>query len=330
MTVTDSAWHIYRGTGEPHNRIDELPPPPPWRVFDSDPGPEPEFVPETRGREQRAGQGYRPDADIVEKVNAALYLRRPLLITGAPGTGKSTLASAIAYELNLGRVLRWNVTSRVTLRDGLYQYDPLARLYAASRTEREEPDEDLGRYLRLGPLGTALLPRPRPRVLLIDEVDKADLDLPNDLLTIFEDGEFEIPELLRNAERHPEVQVGTIDGAQRVVVRDGRVRCSAFPIVVLTSNGEREFPPAFLRRCVQVTIATPDENKLRQIIESHLPAMAPGSADVIQRFLDQRGDGRLATDQLLNAIYLVHAAEIGDGRSRQDLAEAVMASLIPY
>ncbi|SNY73057.1 AAA family ATPase [Paractinoplanes atraurantiacus] len=330
MTVADDAWHIYRGIGEPHDRITSLPPPPPWRAFDVDPGlaSEPAWVPETRERERRAGSGYRPDADTVQKVNAALYLRRPLLITGAPGTGKSTLASAIAYELKLGRVLRWNVTSRVTLRDGLYQYDPLARLYAASRVEREQAGEDLGRYLRLGPLGTALLPRRRPRVLLIDEVDKADLDLPNDLLTIFEDGEFEIPELLRNAEHQPEVEVGTIDGAQRVVVRDGRVRCSAFPIVVMTSNGEREFPPAFLRRCVQVSIATPDENKLRQIIESHLPDMAPGSADVIRQFLEQRGDGRLSTDQLLNAIYLVHAAAIDNDGARQDLAEAVMTSLV--
>ncbi|MEV4346686.1 MoxR family ATPase [Actinoplanes sp. NPDC049596] len=329
--MADDAWYIYRGTGVPHTRITDLPDPPPWRGFDPDPKDEPEFVPETRDKEKRAGTRYRPDAETVRLVNAALYLRRPLLVTGAPGTGKSTLATAIAHELGLGRVLRWNVTSRVSLRDGLYQYDPLARLYAASRHEGAEGewDEDLGQYIRLGPLGTALLPRKRPRVLLIDEVDKADLDLPNDLLTVFEDGEFEIPELLRHPERNAEAEVGTIDGTQRVVVRNGRVRCSRFPIVVMTSNNEREFPPAFLRRCVQIKIETPDAVKLRQIVEAHLPGMAPGSEREILQFLEGRGDDRLATDQLLNAIYLVHAAALDTDQAREALAAAVMASLVP-
>ncbi|GLY04324.1 ATPase AAA [Actinoplanes sp. NBRC 101535] len=331
--MPDDAWHIYRGTGEPNDRIGTLPPPPPWRGFDPDPDPgdEPPFVPETRDKEHRAGLRYRPDPQTVELVNAALYLRRPLLVTGAPGTGKSTLATAIAHELNLGRALRWNITSRATLRDGLYQYDPLARLYAASRRDDDpaaDPDEDLGRYLRLGPLGTALLPRRRPRVLLIDEVDKADLDLPNDLLTIFEDGEFEIAELLRRPEQHAHTLVSTIDSPQRVGVRDGRVRCSRFPIVVMTSNDEREFPPAFLRRCVQVRIETPDERKLQQIVEAHLPDMAPDSAAVIRQFLAGQKAGGLATDQLLNAIYLVHAARLDRDKTREALAAVVMTPLV--
>ena len=329
----DDAWYIYQGTGIEHNHISRLPPPPPWRGFDPDPDPgdEPPFVPEDRNKERRAGIRYRPDAETVKLVNAALYLRRPLLVTGRPGTGKSTLATAIAYELGLGKVLRWNITSRVSLRDGLYEYDPLARLYAASRREdgsAEDGEEDLGQYIRLGPLGTALLPRSRPRVLLVDEVDKADLDLPNDLLAVFEDGEFEIPELLRQPERYAEAQVGTIDSAQRVKVRRGQVRCSRFPIVVMTSNDERDFPPAFLRRCVQVKIATPDQAKLEQIVAAHLPDMAPDSAALIRQFLADQEPSSLATDQLLNAIYLVYTARLDREEARAALAAAVMTPLV--
>ncbi|WP_416901365.1 AAA family ATPase [Micromonospora echinospora] len=328
----DDAWYIYRGTGTEHEGIGGLPGPPPWRTFAADPEPcdEPEFVPETREKERRAGLRYRPDPETVRLVNAALFLRRPLLVKGPPGTGKSTLATAIAHELGLGRVLRWNITSRVTLRDGLYQYDPLARLYAASRPEQgraADLDEDIGQYIRLGPLGTALLPRRKPRVLLIDEIDKADLDLPNDLLTIFEDGEFEIPELLRQPERYAETRVSTIDSQQPVTIHDGRVRCSRFPIVVMTSNGEREFPPAFLRRCVQVEITVPDEAKLEQIVAAHLPEMAPESAAVIRQFLAGQATSSLATDQLLNAIYLVHTVRLDREEAREALASAVMTPL---
>jgi MoxR-like ATPase len=138
-------------------------------------------------------------------------LRRPLLVTGPPGSGKSSLAYAVARELRLGPVLRWNITSRATLHDGLYQYDPLSRLYAAGRAAAREvpPDDELPTdgglqdHLRLGPLGTALLPYGRPRALLIDEIDKCDLDLPNDLLNILEEGQYEIPELVRAARHTP-------------------------------------------------------------------------------------------------------------------------------
>jgi MoxR-like ATPase len=330
--VPDDGWWIYQGTGEPHDRIVALPGPPPWRGFDADPEVDPPFVEETRENQLRAGRRYRPDPGTVRLVNAALFLRRPMLVTGLPGTGKSTLATAIAHELKLGRVLRWNITSRVSLRDGLYQYDPLARLYAASRRDGvavDTADEDIGKYIRLGPLGTALLARPRPRVLLIDEVDKSDLDLPNDLLTIFEDGEFEIPELLRQPDRYARAEVGTFDSTQPVTVHHGRVRCSSFPIVVMTSNAEREFPPAFLRRCIQIEIDEPSPEKLREIVRAHLPDVAATSTDVIEQFLREEDSGALATDQLLNAIYLVHAAELTNPRAREALAADVMARLKP-
>ncbi|WP_307873042.1 AAA family ATPase [Paractinoplanes ovalisporus] len=328
----DTAWYVYRGTDQQHDLIETLPEPPPWRGFDPDPsaGEEPPFVAEDREKELRAARHYRPDPETVRLVNAALLLRRPMLVTGRPGTGKSTLATAIAHELGLGRVLRWNITSRVGLRDGLYEYDPLARLYAASRNGDAPAvaEEDLGQYLRLGPLGTALLPRRRPRVLLIDEIDKADLDLPNDLLALFEDGEFEIPELHRQPERYAETAVRTYDSPDRVVIRKGRVRCSQFPLVIMTSNGEREFPPAFLRRCVQIPIAVPDQAKLQEIVAAHLPGMAPDSAEVIQQFLQEREGAGLATDQLLNAIYLVHAAGLDRDATRKALARAVMSPLV--
>jgi MoxR-like ATPase len=323
------AWWIYHGTGIPHDAITRLPDPPPWRVFNRSAKPISPAVPETAAEIQN-GRNYRPDPDTVDLVNAALYLRRPLLVTGRPGTGKSTLATAIAHELRLGRVLRWNITSRATVKDGLYQYDPLARLYRANRqagTLEAEEDEDVGQFIRLGPLGTALLPSARPRVLLIDEIDKSDLDLPNDLLTIFEDGAYEIAELVRQAEQFADARVMTADSTERVTIHKGRMRCSNFPVVIMTSNDERDFPPAFLRRCIQATLAQPDGPKLNEIVDAHLGGLADESAELIDRFLTSRESGDLATDQLLNAIYLTDRAGRSGGVDRYQLAEKVMAQL---
>jgi MoxR-like ATPase len=272
---------------------------------------------------------YRPRGEVVQQINAALYLRRPLLVTGPPGAGKSTLAYAVAHELKLGPVLHWPITSRVTLRDGLYQYDPLTRLYAASHREKADvpAEEDIGNYIRLGPLGTALLPHDRPRVLLIDEIDKSDIDLPNDLLTIFEKGSYEILELARRAE--PGAQVMTADGAtSRAEVRDGIVRCRAFPLVIITSNGEREFPPAFLRRCVTVEVKQPTEDELIEIVRMHLGELADQAELVVERFFQRRTKGLLATDQLLNAVFLCHHAQVeGAPGDVLALADKVMAYL---
>ncbi|MEU5418693.1 AAA family ATPase [Streptomyces sp. NPDC020667] len=328
-------WRIYRGAGLPHDGIRRLPPPPPWRDFaasgpdtgaDTDPS-----AARRLGVLRRLVENHHPRPDEVEAVNAALYLRRPLLVTGNPGTGKSTLAHAVAHELGLGRVLRWPIVSRSALRDGLYRYDAIARLQDV-QLERAGGAADgerrsIGSYVRLGPLGTALLPADRPRVLLVDELDKGDLDLPDDLLNALEEGEFTLPELERVADREPEVEVLTDDGG-RAVISGGRVRCTTFPLIVLTSNGERDFPAALLRRCIQLDLEPPGEEQLTAMVRAHLGDEAVGDGDeLIQRFLDREPGEVIAADQLLNALFLTQHTPRAERVTRDRLADMLMQPL---
>lgn len=338
-----AAWWIYHGTGRPRPELDiaeALPDPPGWRRFDGGP---PLPPPEGDDREvaRRLGiGGHLPESLVdqreVDMVNAALYLRRPLLVTGKPGTGKSSLAYRITRELKLGPVLRWPITSRSTLKSGLYEYDAIGRAQAIGAVRAGAPDAgtggpDIGDYLQLGPLGTALLPYRVPRVLLIDELDKSDIDLPNDLLNVFEEGEFRIPELVRVAAHQPTVNVLTSDAGVKAPVRNGLVRCRAFPVVVITSNGEREFPAPFLRRCLRLEMSDPDEARLARMVAAHFDQDADDSSRELVRAFVERSDqvGGLAADQLLNAVYLATSgAYRADDESWPRLREALWQRLI--
>lgn len=324
-------WLAYTGAGTsaPGAARKELPPPPPWREFlrarDAD----------ASSRER--GENYQIDPEEAERVNAAMYLRLPLLVTGAPGTGKSSLAYGVAAELGFGEVLRWPITSKSTLQDGLYHYDAIGRLQEANlreimarHTGGRPQLVDIGSYIRLGPLGTALLPTKRPRVLLVDELDKCDIDLPNDLLDVFEEGEYKIPELARLPVENFPVTVMTSDDngtAELASESRGVVRCNAFPLVIITSNGERQFPAAFLRRCLQLKLRSASPEKLAQIVEAHLGAQAEGYQDLIDEFLRRRTGDELATDQLLNAIFLRYSSLRPADETLTQFADAVMHPL---
>ena len=231
---------FYVGDGTP--RDVDLGDPPPWRSFPRQ-ALHQEFQPPPglgRGRQRRAGTAPAAAGDRRPGLRQVLRDR-----TGRRGAEASA------------SVLRWHITSRSTLADALYRYDaagPHPRT-AARRTRRRATTS--APFLQLGPLGTALLPVDAPRALLIDEIDKSDLDLPSDLLNVLEHGEFEIPELARYARDVVRVRewAGDEQPAHGPSRRARAVR--HFPFVVLTSNGERDFPAAFLRRCVRFTMPMP-------------------------------------------------------------------------
>jgi len=282
---------------------------------------------------QRA-KAYLPDEELVDVVNIAMLLRRPLLVTGKPGTGKSTLAHSIAFELKLGPVLYWPITSRSQMQEGLYRYDGIERLQQANSQRqggkapgREALEADVANFIRLGPLGTALLARDRPRVLLIDELDKSDTDFPNDLLNVLEEGQFEISELSRLATQE-RVRVLTHDSDRWAHVAHGSLRCNAFPIVIITSNGEREFPPAFLRRCLRHTVTPPSATKLARIVATQLGDDAfQNAGDLMDEFVVLRERVDLATDQLLNAVYFATSGLQPDPATRKRLVAKLFRGL---
>ena len=186
---------------------------------------------------------YVASRELMDSVNVAIALQKPLLIKGEPGTGKTMLAEAVAQSLGK-RLVIWNIKSTTKAQDGLYMYDTIQRLYDGQFGE--EGVDDIARYIKLGKLGEAFDSDVQV-VLLIDEIDKADLEFPNDLLWELDQMEFYIHETKR-----------TVKAKQR-------------PIVIITSNAEKELPDAFLRRCIFHYIDFPDETLMEDIVKVHFP-----------------------------------------------------------
>jgi MoxR-like ATPase len=318
-------WKIFLGDGSQHDNLLDLPDPPPWR-FSRVAGKLIRPAAFELNQEDKRAAPFLPSKEMIIAVNAALYLRRPLLITGKPGTGKSTLIYKVAHELKLGPVLRWPINSRSTVRGGIYEYDAVGRLQAGKN--KAPPVEQ---YLTLGPLGTALMAETWPRPLLIDEIDKSDLDFANDLLDVIEEGEYIIPEL-RRLPKKTGVRVNDFLG-RPVTIAGGRIQCSHFPFVVLTSNAEREFPAPFLRRCVRLRVEPPQN--LAGIIQSHLEHystkmnMKEVEAIISDFDLSRKANKDVSTDQLLNAVFLTVSMRAAHERSfSKDELAALRKSLM--
>ena len=184
---------------------------------------------------------YVASQDLMNAVNIAVTLQKPLLIKGEPGTGKTMLAQAVAEALGKQLII-WNVKSTTKAQDGLYVYDVVQRLYDSQFGNAGV--DDIAKYIKLGKLGEAFSAEEQV-VLLIDEVDKADLEFPNDLLWELDQMEFYIPETKET------------------------VKAKHRPIVIITSNAEKELPDAFLRRCVFHYIEFPDQDQMEEILRVH-------------------------------------------------------------
>ena len=194
---------------------------------------------------------YIADDALMASVNAALVLERPLLVKGEPGTGKTMLAHAVAEAL--GRpLLSWHVKSTTRAEEGLYTYDVVQRLNDSRFGDADV--SDIRSYIRLGPVGRAFS-ADEPVVLLIDEVDKADIEFPNDLLRELDEMAFTVREL------------------------DETVRATHRPLVIITSNAEKELPDAFLRRCVFHFIEFPDRERMERIVRVHHPRLEQNLLD---------------------------------------------------
>lgn len=215
---------------------------------------------------------YLPDEALVEAVNLAIYLKRPLLLKGEPGCGKTRLARAVSHELGLPYEA-WHVKSTSRAQDGLYTYDTIGRLrdaqlMATGSLKRDATTRiaDPASYVQWGPLGRAFLNKQRT-VVLIDEIDKADIDFPNDLLLELDELRFTLRETGKEIHAHRP------------------------PIVFITSNDEKDLPDAFLRRCLFHYIKFPDSERLREILNAHFPGASESLEErALKRFWELRNE----------------------------------------
>jgi MoxR-like ATPase len=239
---------------------------------------------------------YLTNDALAAAVDCALALERPLLVKGEPGTGKTLLAQAVAESLGL-ELIHWPVKSTTRAQDGLYVYDTVARLYDARFNDGDV--KDIRRYIKLGPMGRAFASQKR-LVLLIDEVDKADIEFPNDLLHELDRMRFVIGET-----------------GDEVVATDR-------PVVIITSNNEKELPDAFLRRCVFHFIDFPDQELMKRIVRVHHPRVDDALVDqAVVAFYELRAVQRLrkrpSTSELVDWIAVLMQSGTGKERLIKEL-----------
>ena len=232
---------------------------------------------------------YLTNESLEAAVNCALVLQRPLLVKGEPGTGKTLLAEAVSKALGMP-LLTWHVKSTTKAQDGLYLYDTVQRLYDSRFGDGDV--KDVRRYIKMGPMGQAFA-SPERVILLIDEVDKADIEFPNDLLHELDRMRFRITEL------------------------DEDVAAKHRPVVIITSNNEKELPDAFLRRCVFHFIDFPDQELMKRIVDVHHPDLdAALLAQSLKIFYELRDMKRLrkrpSTSELIDWIAVLRAAGIAN------------------
>lgn len=234
-------------------------------------------------------EDYVATEDLQMAVNAAVNLQRPLLIKGEPGTGKTMLAQEVAGALGL-RLIQWHIKSTTKAQQGLYEYDAVSRLRDSQLGDAKV--QDIGNYIKPGKLWEAFT-ADDPVVLLIDEVDKADIEFPNDLLVELDKMEFFVYETGET------------------------VRASQRPIVMITSNNEKELPDAFLRRCFFHYINFPDRDTMSRIIEVHYPGIKQQLVrDAMDVFFEVRGVPGLkkkpSTSELIDWLKLLMSDDIPD------------------